>query len=49
MRVLWSYRRLHCWTNCLLVFDLVSQETQEFESSLEWIDGTQNEFLFVLT
>lgn len=39
MCVLWSYRRLHCWTSCLLEFDDYSQETQEFEASLEQIDG----------
>ena len=38
MCVLWSYRRLHCWTNSLIEFDAFSQETQEFEGSLEKID-----------
>lgn len=49
MCVFWSYRRLHSWTNCLLVFYVVSRERQELEGSLEWIDGVQNEFRFVLT
>ena len=38
MCVLWSYRRLHCWTDSLIEFDGFAQETQEFEGSLEKID-----------
>ena len=40
MCVLWSYRRLHCWTNSLIEFDAFSQETQEFEGSLEKIESS---------
>ncbi|CAN6851955.1 unnamed protein product [Brassica oleracea] len=35
-----SYRRLHCWTNSLIEFDAFSQETQEFEGSLEKIESS---------
>ncbi|WZZ86228.1 hypothetical protein YC2023_114807 [Brassica napus] len=34
MCVLWSYRRLHCWTDSLIEFDGFAQETQEFEGRL---------------
>ncbi|KAL0682866.1 hypothetical protein Bca4012_049714 [Brassica carinata] len=40
MCVLWSYRRLHCWTNSLIEFDGFAQETQEFEGSLEKIESS---------